>query len=40
VRVRFGAPMAREGATGPELLERARKEIEATLVRWRAEAGT
>jgi 1-acyl-sn-glycerol-3-phosphate acyltransferase len=39
VRVRFGAPMAREGATGPELLERARKDIEATLVRWRAEAG-
>lgn len=39
VRVRFGAPMAREGASGPELLERARKEIEATLVRWRAEPG-
>jgi 1-acyl-sn-glycerol-3-phosphate acyltransferase len=39
VRVHFGAPMARTGASGPELLERARKEIEATLVRWRAEAG-
>lgn len=39
VRVHFGAPMAREGASGPELLERARKEIEATLVRWRAEPG-
>jgi 1-acyl-sn-glycerol-3-phosphate acyltransferase len=39
VRVHFGAPLAREGASGPELLERAREEIEATLVRWRAEAG-
>jgi len=39
VRVHLGAPMAREGASGPELLERARKEIEATLVRWRGEAG-
>jgi 1-acyl-sn-glycerol-3-phosphate acyltransferase len=38
VRVHFGAPMGREGASGAELLERARKEIEATLVRWRGEA--
>lgn len=38
VRVRIGAPLAREGATGPELLERARKEIEATLARWRSGA--
>src|SRR5690606_30908535 len=40
VRVRFGAPLAREGASDAELIERARGEIEATLARWRAgEAG-
>ena len=39
VRVRFGAPMARAGASNAELLERARREIEETLVRWRSEAG-
>jgi 1-acyl-sn-glycerol-3-phosphate acyltransferase len=39
VHVRIGAPIAREGATGPELLERARKEIEATLARWRSGDG-
>lgn len=37
VRVRFGAPMARGEADGPELLRLAREDIEATLSRWRAE---
>lgn len=37
VRVRFGAPMARGGASGAELLQRAREDIESTLTRWRSE---
>ncbi|MCL4684319.1 1-acyl-sn-glycerol-3-phosphate acyltransferase [Myxococcota bacterium] len=37
VRVRFGTPMARGDAEGPELLRRAREDIEATLTRWRSE---
>jgi 1-acyl-sn-glycerol-3-phosphate acyltransferase len=37
VRVRFGAPMKRANADGPELLRRAREDIESTLTRWRFE---
>jgi len=36
VRVHFGAPIPRQGADdGPSVLERAQREIEATLQRWR-----
>lgn len=38
VRVRLGAPMARGDTSHPELLLRARQEIESTLARWRNEA--
>ncbi len=37
VRVRFGAPIARTADDGPELLRRAREDIESTLTRWRSE---
>ncbi len=39
VRVRFAAPIAREGRDGMEMLALAREEIEKTLARWRAEPG-
>jgi 1-acyl-sn-glycerol-3-phosphate acyltransferase len=38
IRVRFGEPIARSpGEDRMALVERARKEIEATLLRWRGE---
>jgi 1-acyl-sn-glycerol-3-phosphate acyltransferase len=38
IRIRFADPIRRgEGATGPQILEHARSEIDRTLRRWRSE---